>query len=119
GLVFVALAVLFAVTPSSHTTVARGPESTSEPTPGPHECFVCGIDQECNPSSGQCMFVDHTPLPCVESAHYDDKSGFCLPEGEVQAPAGQGPANGVRTPGPVRVPNVRQPRRPHGGIFGN
>jgi hypothetical protein len=27
------------------------------------------------------MFVKATPLPCVESAKFDEKAGFCLPVG--------------------------------------
>jgi hypothetical protein len=42
---------------------------------------VCGIDQQCDPASGRCVFVKPTPLPCVESAKFDEKSGFCLPTG--------------------------------------
>lgn len=110
GAVFVGLIVAFAVAPRSNNASVRGPQSTAEATPGPHECVVCGVDKQCDPRTGQCIFMDHTPLPCVESAHYDDKAGFCLPEGVPAAPAQLNPA-GVRTPSPPRLPSIRKPRR--------
>jgi hypothetical protein len=80
--IFIGLLALFAVTPDpSRNTAGAGPDPTSEPTPGPGECVVCGIDQECDPSSGRCVFVKTTPLPCVENAKFDEKAGFCLPTG--------------------------------------
>jgi hypothetical protein len=79
---FIVLLALFAVTPDPARSAAdNGPEPTSEPTPGPGECVICGIDQECDPSSGRCVFIKATPLPCVESAKFDEKAGFCLPTG--------------------------------------
>ncbi len=116
--VFVALLVVFAFSPTPKNVSARGPLSSSEPTPGPHECVVCGVDKTCDARTGQCVFIDHTPFPCVESAHYDDKAGFCLPEGVPAAPAAQvnsqPGAGGVRTPTPPRAPRIRQPRRAGG-----
>ena len=85
GLVFVALLLVFAVTPDPGTTQPEA-EATAVPTPGPRECVVCGIDETCDPDSGQCKFIDHTPLPCVESARMDDRAGFCLPEGAPPPP---------------------------------
>jgi hypothetical protein len=113
--VFVAMLVIFAVAPKPRSASARGPLSSSEPTPGPHECVVCGVDKTCDARTGQCIFMDHSPLPCVESAHYDDKAGFCLPEGVPAAPVEQvntQPNPGVRTPSPPRAPRVRPPRLP-------
>lgn len=80
--VFVGLLALFAVTPDPTRTAANsGPDPTSEPTRGPGECIVCGIDQQCDPRSGRCVFVKATPVPCVETAKFDEKAGFCLPVG--------------------------------------
>jgi hypothetical protein len=119
GAVFVALIVIFAIAPRTKSVSARGPQSTAEATPGPHECVVCGVDKQCDPRTGQCIFIDHTPLPCVASSHYDDKAGFCLPEGVPAAPAAVNPAaNGVRTPTPPRLPNLRRPRQRQGGAVG-
>ena len=72
------LLVVFALTPDPKSASGASAPS-AEPTPGPHECVVCPIDQRCDAKSGQCMFIDHTPLPCVKTATYDDKAGFCLP----------------------------------------
>jgi hypothetical protein len=121
GGVFVALIIVFAVAPRPHDASARAPQSTAEATPGPHECVVCGVDKECDPRTGECMFINHTPLPCVESATYDAKAGFCLPEGVPAAPApaaGTGAGGGVRTPSPPRVPNMRLPGFGGGGSVG-
>ncbi|MGH2760711.1 MAG: hypothetical protein ACRDKJ_14265 [Actinomycetota bacterium] len=79
---FIVLLTLFAVTPDPSRNAADArTDPTSEPTPGPRECVICGIDQECDPSSGRCVFVKATPLPCVETAKFDEKAGFCLPTG--------------------------------------
>jgi len=119
GGVFVALVVVLALAPHPRNASARAPQSTAEATPGPHECVVCGVDKECDPRTGLCVFIDHTPLPCVESATYDAKAGFCLPEGVPAAPAAANPAAGVRTPSPPRVPNMRLPGfGPGGGSVG-
>ena len=84
---FIALLTLFALTPDpSRITSDTGPGPTSEPTRGPRECVVCGIDQQCDPSSGRCVFIKATPLPCVEGAKFDDKAGFCLPTGAPTPP---------------------------------
>ena len=101
GGVFVALLAVFAATPDP-TSGDIAAEPTSEPTPGPRECVVCPIDQRCDPDSGRCMLVDHTPMPCVESAKFDEKAGFCLPEGVPPAPAA--PAASTADPGGVRRP---------------
>ena len=86
GLLFVALLLVFAVTPDPGSTQQEA-EATAVPTPGPRECVVCGIDETCDPDTGQCRFIDHTPLPCVESAKMDERAGFCLPEGAPPAPS--------------------------------
>ncbi len=79
---FLALLTLFALTPDpTRVTSDAGPGPTSEPTRGPRECVVCGIDQQCEPSSGRCLFINATPLPCVQGAEFDEKAGFCLPTG--------------------------------------
>jgi hypothetical protein len=110
--VFAGLLLVFAFVPTKGNVSARGPITSAEPTPGPHECVVCGVDKTCDARTGQCIFIDHTPLPCVESAKYDDKAGFCLPEGVPAAPAQQiAPADGVRPPSTPRPPRLRQPRR--------
>ncbi len=109
--VFAGVLVVFALIPTSQNVSARGPASSAEPTPGPHECVVCGVDKTCDATTGQCIFLDHTPLPCVESAKYDEKAGFCLPEGVPAAPAQVGSADGVRPPSTPRAPRIRQPRR--------
>lgn len=84
---FIALLVIFALTPDPTRDAADvGVNPTSEPTPGPHECVVCSIDKTCDPKSGRCMFLDATPLPCVEGAKYDEKAGFCLPTGQPTIP---------------------------------
>jgi hypothetical protein len=124
GAVFVGLLIVFAVAPRPHNASARAPESTAEATPGPHECVVCGVDKQCDPRTGQCMFIDHTPLPCVESATYDAKAGFCLPEGAPEAPVSvQNQTNTVRTPTPPRAPHMRLPgfkqqNEPSGSVGG-
>jgi hypothetical protein len=118
--VFVLLLLVFAITPDPDTARGAG-EPTSEPTPGPHECVVCPIDQKCDPTSGQCLFVDHTPLPCVKSAKFDKKAGFCLPEGAPPAPAAATEPAG-RVPGAPRFPGGiggDQPRDPDLPGFGN
>jgi len=106
--VFAGLLIVFAVAPHPKSASARAPQSTAEATPGPHECVVCGVDKECDPRTGQCIFIDHTPLPCVESANYDTKAGFCLPEGVPAAPP---PASDVNQPGVVRPPTTPRPPR--------
>lgn len=84
---FIALLTLFALTPDPGRITSDTDEGpTSEPTRGPHECVVCGIDQQCDPSSGRCVFINATPLPCVEGAKFDEKAGFCLPTGAPTAP---------------------------------
>lgn len=107
--VFAALLLIFAVTPDPDAA-SGAVEPTSEPTPGPRECVVCPIDQQCDAKSGQCEFIDHTPAPCVKTARYDDKAGFCLPTGAPAAPA---PSDQDEDEERGRVPG--QPRFP-GGI---
>jgi hypothetical protein len=106
GVVFVALIGVFAITPDPDLQGAA-PEQTTEPTAGPGECVVCPIDQECDPRSGQCRFIDHTPWPCVKGAEYDDAAGQCLPTGAPPAPppvtATTGPG---RIPGPDFPPGI-------------
>lgn len=112
--VFVALLAVFAVTPdpSIGDTAA---EPTSEPTPGPRECVVCPIDQRCNPGTGRCELVEHTPAPCVESAKFDERAGFCLPEGAPPPPpaaAVSEPTDDARRPRVNRFPpGIRDPDR--------
>lgn len=107
--VFGALLVLFALTPDPKTATGAS-EPSAEPTPGPRECVVCPIDQRCDAKSGRCRFLDHTPLPCVKTATYDERAGFCLPEDVPQAPAAETPEG--------RVPRVPGPQFP-GGIGGD
>jgi hypothetical protein len=111
GLVFVALLLVFAVTPDPGTGQPEA-EATAVPTPGPRECVVCGIDETCDPDSGQCKFVDHTPLPCVESAKMDEKAGFCLPEGAPPAPSAAVDPNSPQFPGGIGNDRARAPRLP-------
>lgn len=87
GLVFLILLVFFAVTPEPDLQGVGASEPTAAPTAGPGECVVCPVDQECDPRSGQCRFIDHTPWPCVRGAKFDDGAGQCLPEGAPPAPA--------------------------------
>ena len=108
GVVFVGLLVLFALTPDPKTASGAS-EPSAEPTPGPHECVVCPIDQRCDAKSGQCKFLDHTPLPCVKTATYDERAGFCLPESVPDAPPDESPDGRV-----PRVPGAQFP----GGIGG-
>lgn len=83
---FLALLTLFALTPDpTRTSSGSDAAPTSEPTRGPGECVVCGIDQECDPGSGRCEFVKATPLPCVQGAEFDEKAGFCMPTGAPTA----------------------------------
>lgn len=103
--VFLALLVLFAVTPDPDPRGASAVEPTSEPTAGPGECVVCPIDQECDPATGRCRFIDHTPWPCVESANFDDEAGQCLPEGAPPPPPVATREPG-RIPGPVFPPGI-------------
>ena len=112
--VFIALMVVFAVTPDPRAASANDNVDTTatETTTGPHECVVCSIDKMCDPGSGQCVFIDHTPPPCVKSAKYDDDAGFCLPTGAPAAPAVSSNTTGGTgsefPPGIVR----RRPRQP-------
>jgi hypothetical protein len=111
--VFVALLLVFAVTPDPKSASGAS-EPSSEPTAGPHECVVCPIDQRCDGKSGQCMFIDHTPLPCVKTAKYDGKAGFCLPESVPEAPASATDEPG-RIPGPQFPGGIGgTPRQPRG-----
>jgi hypothetical protein len=104
---FVVLLALFAVTPDpARSSADDGAAATSEPTPGPGECVICGIDQECDPSSGRCMFVKATPLPCVESAKFDEKAGFCLPTGAPTPVPTVEPLE-EESPGRERIPRSR------------
>lgn len=93
------LLLVFAVTPDPTRGEASNLEPTAEPTAAP-ECVVCPIDQECDPASGQCRFIDRTPAPCVETAVFDEGAGSCLPTGVVAPPA--------PTEEPRRIP--REPR---------
>jgi hypothetical protein len=123
--VFGALLVIFALTPDPQRATGAA-EPASEPTPGPRECVVCPIDQQCDARSGQCVFVDHTPLPCVKGAKFDDEAGFCLPTGAPAAPApadtdqdrGRIPA-GPRFPSGIDDDNNGAPRQPDLPGFGN
>ena len=112
ALVFVALLLVFAVTPDPGSSQQQS-QPTAVPTPGPRECVVCGIDETCNPDTGQCMFVDHTPLPCVKSAKIDEKAGFCLPEGAPPAPTAAAVDPNAGFPGGIGGNSrARQPRLP-------
>jgi hypothetical protein len=115
--VFIALMVVFAVTPDPHTTSSIAPTSTSAAsTPGPHECIVCSIDKVCDPSTSQCVYADHTPMPCVKAAKYDDQAGFCLPTGAPQAPAVSSDTSGSDFPPGIR--RNRKPRQPRNDTSG-
>jgi hypothetical protein len=121
GALFIALLAVFAITPDPTSGDVDAVQATTEPSPGPRECVVCPIDQRCDAKSGRCVFIDHTPLPCVPSAKFDDKAGFCLPEGAPPAPAPVVSSEDDRArrvdDGGVRVPRGnRQPRLPG---FGN
>ena len=126
SVVFAALLLVFALTPDPNDATGAA-EPTSEPTPGPRECVVCPIDQRCNAKSGQCEFIDHTPLPCVKSAKYDDRAGFCLPTGAPAAPAStdEDEDGSERAPGEPRFPggieddNNGAPRQPDLPGFGD
>ena len=112
GLVFVALLAVFAITPDPDLEGVINVESTAEPSEGPGECVVCPVDQECDPDSGQCKFIKHTPWPCVESARFDDEDDQCLPEGAPPPPPAATTEPG-RIPGPVFPPGIGgDPDRP-------
>jgi hypothetical protein len=122
---FLLLLTLFALTPEPRQTAAEtsSDQTSVEPTPGPHECVVCDIDKTCDPKSGRCMFVDATPLPCVEGARFDDKAGFCLPTGTPAVvapeptglPPGQFPGGGFGD-----LPGINNhPERDRNGSIGN
>ncbi|MEX0874367.1 MAG: hypothetical protein WD646_13005 [Actinomycetota bacterium] len=112
ALAFVALLLVFAVTPDPGSGREEQAEQTAEPTSGPSECVVCGIDETCDPDTGQCIFVDHTPLPCVESAKMDERAGFCLPEGAPPAPTVDPSTIGGFPGGVGGNSRARQPRLP-------
>jgi hypothetical protein len=111
GMVFIALLAVFALTPDPDLRLADSVEQTSEPRSGPGDCVVCQIDQECDPSSGQCRFIEHTPWPCVPSAKFDDEADQCLPEGAPPAPSTAATAAPGRIPGPVFPPGIGGERR--------
>jgi hypothetical protein len=119
GALFVVMLALFAVTPDPITATSADADPTAEPTSQPRQCVVCPIDQRCDARSGRCMFVEHTPLPCVKSAKFDEEAGFCLPEGAPPAPAvvNDGPERPTSEfPGGIGGDRARQPRLPG---FGN
>jgi hypothetical protein len=80
---FIILLTLFALTPEPRqTAVETSADRTSvEATPGPNEFVACDIAKTWDPKSRRCIFVDATPLPCVEGTRFDSKAGFCLPTG--------------------------------------
>lgn len=117
--IFAVVLLGFWVTPDPSSAEQQQADPTSEPTPGPRECVVCPIDQRCDPDSGQCMFIDHTPAPCVKSAKFDDEAGYCLPTGAPPAPVVAATTEPGRIPGPDFPPGIgRQPRQPRGGTGG-
>ncbi len=122
GVVFGGLLVLFALTPDPKFA-GNASEPSAEPTPGPRECVVCPIDQRCDAKSGQCEFLDHTPLPCVKTATYDERAGFCLPESVPDAPEGGETPDGrtARVPGPQFPGGIGgdSPRQPNLPGFGD
>jgi hypothetical protein len=119
--IFVVVMVVFAITPDPKSASGAS-EPSAAPTPGSRECVVCPIDQRCDAKSGQCKFIDHTPLPCVRTAKYDDKAGFCLPENVPAAPAAAETPEGrtSRVPGPEFPGGIGgQPRQPSLPGFGD
>jgi len=118
GVAFVALLVVFALTPDPKSASGAS-EPSAEPTPGPHECVVCPIDQRCDAKSGQCRFLDHTPLPCVKTATYDEKAGFCLPENVPEAPDPTPDGRTARVPGFPGGIGGDSPRQPNLPGFGD
>lgn len=115
--VFGALLLLFAVTPDPDVRDARAADPTSEPTAGPR-CVVCPIDQRCDPGSGRCEFIDHTPWPCVPNARFDEGADQCLPEGAPPPP----PAVVATQPPTGRTvfpPGIRDGRGPDLPAIGN
>ena len=122
GIVFLLMMAVFAITPDP-TTATGASEPSAAPTPGPQECVVCPIDQRCDAKSGQCRFVDHTPLPCVKTAKYDDEAGFCLPENVPAAPQAEETPDGrtARVPGPQFPGGIGgdSPRQPNLPGFGD
>lgn len=102
---YLAVLLLVALFPPRTASSVRDTTETPEPT-ARADCVVCGIGETCDPESGQCMFVEATPLPCVEGTRFDDKAGFCLPEGRPTiAP-------------PTLAPAVREPEQPQGDLPG-
>jgi hypothetical protein len=83
----------------------RAGRTSATPQSGPASCPVCGIDHVCDPKTGRCVFVNATPLPCVQGSSYDVKAGFCMPVAQKVAPAPTGDAN-VFPPGIVREPRM-------------
>jgi hypothetical protein len=105
SVVYLGVIALVALVPAPSRDVARG-EATPTPSERPAECFVCGIDKECDPDTGRCVFTSPTPLPCVEGTKFDERAGFCLPEAGAQPtiiPEGATPGPGGRAP---RAPDL-------------
>jgi hypothetical protein len=100
--VFTALLIVFALTPDPTSGEATDIAPSAEPSSGPGRCPVCGIDQDCDPSTGQCEFIDHTPPPCIKSSNYDSDAGQCLPEGVVAPPAATSSSRTGRFPRGIR-----------------
>ena len=121
GLVFLLVMAVFALTPDPKSATGAS-EPSAAPTAGPRECVVCPIDQRCDAKSGRCRFIDHTPLPCVKTARFDDEAGFCLPESVPAAPEAEETPDGrtERVPGPQFPGGIGgEPRQPNLPGFGD
>lgn len=101
--------VAFVRPPTTDASEDTVPQPTPVDPSRRTECVVCGIDRVCDPGSGQCVFVDATPLPCVKGTKFDERAGFCLPTGELSAPvATQAPAEEFPDSG-IGEPNIDLP----------
>lgn len=113
SVVYVLVIALVALVPASRRADVTGAESTPLPPERPADCVVCGIDQTCDPDTGRCVFVEATPLPCIEGTRFDESAGFCLPE------AGAQPTIAPAEPTPRGAREPRQPRLDLPGFGGD
>lgn len=105
GVVYVLVVALVALVPASRRADVTGTASTPRPIERPADCVVCGIDQTCDPDTGRCVFLESTPVPCIEGTRFDERAGFCLPEAGAQPTIAP-----VATPRPQREREPREPR---------